>query len=216
MELDPIDACLHDAMQGIEAIHRHLARQTDDQVGTHLDAALMSPRHCIHIGSITVTPVDPLQSLVVGALQPELQPHLVTPGLIARQQIQYGIRYAIRAGAHAEPHHIAHRQRLFIHPLQILDLGIGTGIGLKVGKIAIVRACAKQGLSWIKLAEGEKHINIRSILNKYREKAQKMESGRSLTIPIVNVHMKMRPDNPLLNNEKLKETRQRTIASMGY
>ncbi len=83
MELDPLHAGFHDAMQGIEAIHRHLARQTDDQMGTHLDTALMSPRHCIHIGSITVTPVDPLQSLVVSALQPELQPHLVTPGLIA-------------------------------------------------------------------------------------------------------------------------------------
>ena len=50
----------------------------------------------------------------------------------------------------------------------------------------------------------------------YREKAQKMESGRSLTIPTVHVHMKMRHDNSLLNNEKFKETRQHTIASMGY
>ncbi|MCF5904712.1 hypothetical protein [Aeromonas veronii] len=66
-------------------------------------------------------------------------------------------------------------------------------------------------------ASGEgKYINTRPILNKYREKAQKKDFYSSLTIQTVNIHMKMKPDNPLLNNEKFKETRQHTIASMGY
>ncbi|HGE8242146.1 hypothetical protein ACTG2S_14080 [Aeromonas sp. 82P] len=64
--------------------------------------------------------------------------------------------------------------------------------------------------------EGKTYKNTRPILNKYREKAQKKDFYSSLTIQTVNIHMKMRPDNPLLNNEKFKETRQHTIASMGY
>jgi hypothetical protein len=66
-------------------------------------------------------------------------------------------------------------------------------------------------------ASGEvKHINIRSILNKYREKAQKIELCRFWPTPARNANMKMRPDNSLLNNEKFKETRQHTIASLQY
>ncbi len=84
-----------------------------------------------------MAPVDALQRLVVGALQPQFQPHLVTPGLITGQQVQHRIRHAIWARPHTQAHHVAHRQRLFIHALQVLHFGIGAGIGLKIGEIAL-------------------------------------------------------------------------------
>ena len=65
MELDPLHAGFHDAMQGIEAVHRHFARQADDQMGTYLDAALMGTSYRILIGGITVTAVDPLQGCLL-------------------------------------------------------------------------------------------------------------------------------------------------------
>ncbi len=101
MQLDPLHPRLHDAMQGIQTVHRHLAGQADDKVGTHLDPPLMGPCNRIDIGSIAVPPIDALQGLVVGALQSQLQPDFVTAGLIACQQIQHCIRHAVGPGTDA-------------------------------------------------------------------------------------------------------------------
>lgn len=51
------------------------------------------------------------------------------------QVVQQAVRHAVRPGAYDQPYDIGHSQRLFILPLQGLQLAISIGICLEVGKV---------------------------------------------------------------------------------
>jgi Arc/MetJ family transcription regulator len=81
--------------------------------------------------------VNAMQGLIMGGLQPQLQPYLIPLLMVFTEQVEDRLRHAVRAGADAEANDIRLADGLTIHRAEHLHFSKGAGIGLEIGQIAL-------------------------------------------------------------------------------
>ena len=89
--------------------------------------------------------VDTVQRFVMCGLQAQLQPDLVALFFVLAEQVQHRVRYAVRAGSHAQPNDTGLADGLLIHRSQYLHLRPRAGVSLKIGQI-LLRTVHQAGL----------------------------------------------------------------------
>ena len=135
MQLDPVNPCLQHPFQTLPVVRFVLARQTQDQVTADRQVARPGRPRGRNVLGHAMTPINALQGLVEGRLQTQFKPHLVTSGTVVGQQVEDGLGHAIWPCPDRKTDHPRQGQRRIVKSAQGLHIGIGVGVGLKIGQI---------------------------------------------------------------------------------
>jgi len=111
MQFKPLNAFVQDAFEADQAVFRAFSGQPDDQVRTHRNRTRLCPRYRFSVCLESVAAMDTIERFVKSALQPEFEPDFGALFLVSGQEIENGIRDAIRPGPDAQADDIARSQR---------------------------------------------------------------------------------------------------------
>ena len=116
-----------------------LAGKSEDHMGGDFDSACIEPSYRILHGGETVSPVDLFQRGVIGALDTELNPDLVSV-FQGCEIFHTFFTQAVRACRDDHDFIVRGGQRLLIKALQCLNIRIGVGERLEIGEIGGFRS----------------------------------------------------------------------------
>src|SRR5215467_4848570 len=93
-----VEAKRSEITYGRQHVRRQLPGQTEDDMRTEPQMALLRPPYGVVKGGDGVTAVEPDEGLVLPRFQTQLEPQISTRGVVC-QEIQHRIWHTVRAGA---------------------------------------------------------------------------------------------------------------------